>query len=62
MKKIKNFSQIILFLFLLTSCRTTIKEDNPPFRSDEDKKEIKMLSSNFCNGGKEIYEIKNLKN
>ena len=26
------------------------------------KKEIKMLSSNFCNGGKEIYEIKNLKN
>ena len=39
MKKIKNFSQIILFLFLLTSCRTTIKEDNPLFRSDEDKKE-----------------------
>ena len=26
------------------------------------KKELKMLSTNFCNGGEEIYEIKNLKN
>jgi len=26
------------------------------------KREIKMLSKNFCNGGEEIYEIKNLKN
>ena len=26
------------------------------------KKELKMLSINFCNGGNEIYEIKNLKN
>ena len=26
------------------------------------KKEIKMLSINFCNGGEEIYEIKNLNN
>ena len=25
------------------------------------KKELKMLSSNFCSGGKEIYEIENLK-
>ena len=25
-------------------------------------REIKMLSTNFCNGGEEIYEIKNLKN
>ena len=25
------------------------------------KKELKMLSSNFCYGGKEIYEIENLK-
>ncbi len=25
-------------------------------------KEIKMLSTNFCNGGEEIYEIENLKN
>jgi len=25
-------------------------------------KEIKMLSTNFCYGGEEIYEIKNLKN
>ena len=24
--------------------------------------ELKMLSTNFCNGGKEIYEIENLKN
>tara|TARA_B100000242_G_scaffold243143_1_gene183338 strand:+ start:74 stop:511 length:438 start_codon:yes stop_codon:yes gene_type:complete len=27
-----------------------------------DKKELKMLSTNFCNGGEEIYEIKNLIN
>jgi len=26
-----------------------------------DNKEIKMLSTNFCYGGEEIYEIKNLK-
>ena len=26
------------------------------------KREIKMLSTNFCNGGEEIYEIENLKN
>ena len=26
------------------------------------KREIKMLSTNFCYGGEEIYEIKNLKN
>ena len=26
------------------------------------KKELKMLSSNFCYGGQEIYEIENLKN
>ena len=25
-------------------------------------KEIKMLSTNFCHGGEEIYEIENLKN
>ena len=26
------------------------------------KKKIKMLSTNFCNGGDEIYEFKNVKN
>ena len=26
-----------------------------------DNREIRMLSTNFCNGGEEIYEIKNLK-
>ena len=26
------------------------------------KRELKMLSANFCYGGKEIYEIENLKN
>ena len=26
------------------------------------KKELKMLSTNFCNGGEEIYEIENSKN
>tara|TARA_Y100000992_G_C20825569_1_gene286928 strand:+ start:61 stop:498 length:438 start_codon:yes stop_codon:yes gene_type:complete len=25
-------------------------------------RELKMLSTNFCNGGEELYEIKNLKN
>ena len=25
-------------------------------------KEIKMLSTNFCNGGEEIFEIENLRN
>ena len=27
-----------------------------------DKRELKMLSMNFCYGGEEIYEIENLKN
>ena len=26
------------------------------------KRELKMLSTNFCNGGQEIYEIEDLKN
>jgi len=26
------------------------------------KKELKMLSTNFCYGGEEIYEIENLQN
>jgi len=26
------------------------------------KREIRMLSTNFCYGGEEIYEIENLKN
>ena len=26
------------------------------------KKDLKMLSTNFCYGGEEIYEIENLKN
>ena len=26
------------------------------------KKEIKMLSTNFCYGGEEVYEIENLNN
>ena len=29
---------------------------------DIDKRELKMLSTNFCHGGEEIYEIENLKN
>ena len=27
-----------------------------------DKRELKMLSTNFCNGGEEVYEIENIKN
>ena len=30
--------------------------------SEFNKKEIRMLSTNFCYGGEEIYEIENLKN
>ena len=26
------------------------------------RKQLRMLSTNFCNGGDEIYEIKNLEN
>ena len=26
------------------------------------KKELRMLSTNFCYGGEEVYEIENLKN
>tara|TARA_B100000886_G_scaffold256705_1_gene181941 strand:- start:1425 stop:1862 length:438 start_codon:yes stop_codon:yes gene_type:complete len=26
------------------------------------KRELKMISTNFCNGGEEVYEIENLKN
>ena len=26
-----------------------------------DKRELKMLSTNFCNGGEEVYEIENLR-
>jgi hypothetical protein len=33
-----------------------IKNKNLPQTS---KKQLKMLSTNFCNGGEEIYEIEN---
>ena len=34
MKRIKQFSKIFLALLLLTSCRTTIKDENPLINSE----------------------------
>jgi len=36
MKKIKHFSQILLVLIFLTSCKTSIKEDYPLINTEED--------------------------
>ena len=37
-----------------------IKENKNLFKINE--KQLRMLSTNFCNGGNEIYQFKNLKN
>ena len=34
MEKLNKFSQIFLFLIFLTSCRTSVKEDNPFINSE----------------------------
>ena len=36
MKIIKHFSKILLVLIFLTSCRTSINEDNPIINTEED--------------------------
>ena len=45
-------------------CETTAKNYIIKYKNivGINKSEIKMLSTNFCYGGEEIYEIKNLKN
>ena len=51
MKTLKNFLRIFIFLFLLTSCRTTINKDNPIINSEE-----KLFEDN--NSEKKRMEIK----
>ena len=43
MKRIKNFSQIILFSILLSSCSTSIKKEYPIINSEENINENKNL-------------------
>ena len=45
--------EIEYFIMLVIKCKNTIGINI---------REIKMLSTNFCYGGEEIYEIENLKN
>ena len=72
MKIIKQFPLIILIGIFLISCKTSTKKDYPinsleknieenP-NSEKKRMEIKMISTNFCYGGEEIYELENLKN
>ena len=51
MKGIKKFSQIILALFFLTACRTSINNGNPIINSEENDNKIK-------NSETELMEIK----
>ena len=51
MKGIKKFSQIILALLFLTSCRTSINNENPIINSEENINEIN-------NSETELIEIK----
>ena len=50
MKRFKQFSQIFLFLFLLTSCRTPINKDVPKINSED--------INNNINSEKKRMEIK----
>ena len=61
MKKIKHFSQILLVLIFLTSCRTSIKEDSPLINIDEDsienkKSEVNKMEIKFSCGEDGISE------
>ena len=51
MQKLKQLSSIFIFLFLLTSCKTTIDKDNPIINSEE-----KLFEKN--NSAKKRMEIK----
>jgi len=43
MKRIKNFSQIVFFLILLSSCSTSINKEYPIINSEENIKEDSNL-------------------
>ena len=49
-----------LFIDVLQEVKKIINKNKNTIGMDN--KEIKMLSTNFCYGGEEIYEIENLKN
>ena len=51
MKPLKQFPQILIFLFLLSSCKATINKDNLPINSEE-----KLLKEN--NSEKKMMEVK----
>ena len=50
-KNIKKFSQLILIIISLTSCRTSIYQDQPLINSEENEKENTI-------SGKKLMEIK----
>ena len=61
MKKIKHFSQILLVLIFLTSCRTSIKEDSPLINTEDDtiennKSEVNKMEIKFSCGEDGISE------
>ena len=51
MKKIRNYSQILLIVILLSSCRTSINKDSPRNLSEEN-------SNDIINSEKKRMEIK----
>ena len=51
MKKIRNYSQILLIVILLSSCRTSINKDSPRNISEEN-------SNDIINSEKKRMEIK----
>ena len=54
MKTLKQFSQILIFLFLLSSCKATINKNNDIINSEEkfeeNKSERKMIEIKFSCG------------
>ena len=61
MKPFKRFSQILIFLFLLSSCKATINKNNPIIDSqekifEENISEKKMIEIKFSCGENRISE------
>ena len=64
MKKIRNYSQILLIVILLSSCRTSINKDSPRNLSEENsndiiKSEKKRMEIKFSCGDDGISEYLN---
>ena len=56
------FYPVVKYSIKKLDCQTAAKKyilDNKNTK-DLNNKQLKMLSTNFCNGGNEIYEIENL--